>query len=190
MSNKIYLFLAILISAGLAGCSDDEPDDPIIPNEEELITTLIYELIEDGGTDTVRFEFRDLDGEGGDAPIVSADTLKANTTYTGSVMFLNEQEDPAEDITEEVEEEADEHQVFYSSSANGVSIVYSAGDVDGNGNPIGLMTDFITTDSTDGMLKITLRHEPDKMANGVSDGDITNAGGQTDIEVDFNVHIR
>ena len=35
-----------------------------------------------------------------------------------------------------------------------------------------------------------LRHEPDKSAAGVSSGDITNAGGETDIEVSFNVIIE
>ena len=34
-----------------------------------------------------------------------------------------------------------------------------------------------------GQFTVTLRHEPDKSAQGVSAGDITNAGGETDIEV-------
>jgi len=37
---------------------------------------------------------------------------------------------------------------------------------------------------------VTLRHQPDKGAIGVSDGDITNAGGETDIEVLFDVIIE
>jgi hypothetical protein len=37
---------------------------------------------------------------------------------------------------------------------------------------------------------VTLRHEPDKGAAGVSGGDITNAGGDTDIEVTFPVVIE
>ncbi|HBK71516.1 MAG TPA: type 1 periplasmic binding fold superfamily protein, partial [Flavobacteriaceae bacterium] len=35
-----------------------------------------------------------------------------------------------------------------------------------------------------------LRHEPNKSASGVSDGDITNAGGETDIEVIFNITVQ
>ena len=34
-------------------------------------------------------------------------------------------------------------------------------------------------------MTVILRHEPDKAGAGVSDGDITNAGGETDIEVTF-----
>ena len=40
-----------------------------------------------------------------------------------------------------------------------------------------------------GTITVILRHEPDKDASGVSNGDITNAGGETDIEVVFNVEV-
>jgi len=40
------------------------------------------------------------------------------------------------------------------------------------------------------VVTITLRHEPAKDATGVSDGDITNAGGETDISVNFPVEIQ
>ena len=56
-------------------------------------------------------------------------SLQANQQYQVSVSFLDES-DPAdtEDITEEVKEEADEHQVFYEFS--GVSISYTSGQGD------------------------------------------------------------
>ena len=41
-----------------------------------------------------------------------------------------------------------------------------------------------------GTLKVTLRHEPNKSAAGVVGGDITNAGGETDIEVEFPIVIE
>ena len=41
-----------------------------------------------------------------------------------------------------------------------------------------------------GTITVTLRHEPNKDAAGVSSGDIANAGGETDIEVTFNVEIQ
>ena len=37
---------------------------------------------------------------------------------------------------------------------------------------------------------MTLRHEPAKDASGVAAGDITNAGGETDIEVTFDVTVE
>ena len=41
-----------------------------------------------------------------------------------------------------------------------------------------------------GNLTITLRHEPSKNAVGVSDGDITNAGGETDVQAVFPIVIQ
>ena len=39
-------------------------------------------------------------------------------------------------------------------------------------------------------MTVILRHEPNKAGAGVSDGDITNAGGETDIEVTFPFHLH
>ena len=162
--------------------------DPIIPNEEEVITTLIYTLTPMGGGQEVIFSFSDLDGEGGSAPVISAGTLITSTTYTGSLDLLNEQEVPAGIITEEIEEEAEDHQFFFTSSTSNINVVYS--DQDSNGNPIGLSTSLTTTTVGSGTLTITLRHEADKSASGVSDGVIANAGGETDIEVSFPIDVQ
>jgi hypothetical protein len=169
-----------------ASCEKDSPD---IPNEEELITTLTYTLTPAGGGAPIVFSFQDLDGDGGNTPIITTGTLAANTTYTGVLELLNEAESPAESISEEVEEEAEEHQFFFAaSSALNATVAY--GDVDGNGKPLGLQTTVVTGDVSTGTLTITLRHEPDKSAAGVSGGDLTNAGGETDIEVTFDVTVQ
>ena len=47
-----------------------------------------------------------------------------------------------------------------------------------------------TGDAASGNITIILRHEPVKDAEGVSDGDITNAGGETDISVTFPVVVQ
>jgi len=62
--------------------------------------------------------------------------------------------------------------------------------MDNNGNPIGISTRLSTGAVSNGKLKITLRHEPNKSAQGVKDGLITNAGGETDIEVEFPVNVN
>ena len=163
-------------------------DDPIIENEEELITTLIYTLTPEAGGDTIVLSFQDLDGDGGDTATITGGTLEANTIYNGSLVLLNELESPAEDITVEVQEEAEEHQFFFEITISGLSITYD--DLDDNGNPIGLLSKITTTGSGSGTIKVTLRHEPNKNAAGVSTGDITSAGGETDIEVTFNVVVQ
>jgi hypothetical protein len=181
--------LAGLLGVAVISTSCKKDEDPVIPNEEELITTLNYTLISQNPADTVVLRFQDLDGEGGNDPIIIGGTLLANTVYSGSIELLNEQENPAEDITEEVEMEAEEHQFFFQVT-NGLDAVVTYGDTDADGNPIGLASVINSNTVSSGKLTIILRHEPDKNAAGVSDGDITNAGGETDIEVEFDVDIQ
>jgi hypothetical protein len=102
--------------------------------------------------------------------------------------MLNETVTPPENITEEVEEEGEEHQFFFQVSTAELDITYD--DQDANGLPIGIDTNAITAGAGTGSLIITLRHEPNKTADGVSDGQIANAGGETDIEVTFEVVIE
>ena len=72
-----------------------------------------------------------------------------------------------------------------------VEVVITDADFDGDSNPIGLEFT-VTTSATlgTGTLTITLRHEPSKSATGVSDGDITNAGGETDIQDVFSISVE
>jgi len=69
-----------------------------------------------------------------------------------------------------------------------LSVAYD--DKDANGNPVGLSSILTTGDAASGSITITLRHEPAKSASGVSNGDITNAGGETDIEVIFPINVQ
>lgn len=112
----------------------------------------------------------------------------ANNTYTGTITVLNELESPADNITEEIIEEAEDHQFFFQG--DNAQAIISYDDSDNNGNPIGVITNVQTNASSHGMLTITLRHEPNKNADGVANGDITNAGGETDIEVMFHFHVK
>ncbi len=185
MKISKFVFFAAAIMLLFSSCEED-PAEPI--NEEELITTLVVTLTpQSGGADKI-LRFEDLDGDGGNAPIITADTLADSTVYDLFVSLLNEAESPSENITEEVKEEDDEHQLFFDIS--GVTATYAYGDADENSAPLGLQGVFTTSAAGSGTLKVTLRHEPNKTAVGVSGGDITNAGGETDIEVTFNVNVQ
>jgi hypothetical protein len=162
-------------------------DDPIIPNEEEVITTLRYSLMPQGGGIPLVFSFQDLDGGGGNAAIVTGGNLMKNQIYNGTIDLLNEQGALPESITEEIRNEAEDHQFFFLSNVSSLSVSYD--DSDANGNPLGIKSVLQTGDSGSGILTIVLRHLPDKMASGVSDGDITNAGGETDLSVTFDVNV-
>ena len=182
-------YMLLLLASAFLILFNSCDDDVVIPNEEELITTLIMTFSPDGGGSDVEFRFTDLDGDGGDPPVINNGILDTNTTYNVALRLLNESENPAEEVTDEIEEEDEEHQFFFETGGGlGLKIVYS--DQDSNGDPIGLASAITTVGAEAGTLKVTLRHEPDKAAPGVSDGDITNAGGETDIEVTFNVTVQ
>lgn len=181
------LIYALLVACTLFVIPSCSPDDEL-PEEEEVITEVIWTLTPQGGGDVVTLTFLDADGDGGNDPVVTGGTLTANTTYDGSITLANTIESPAEDITAEVAEEDKEHQFFFSTTVAGLTIAYA--DADGDSNPVGLENTVTTTDAGQGTLGLVLRHEPDKNASGVSDGDITNAGGETDIEVTFDVEVQ
>ena len=184
----LYFFLAISVIS-FSACNDDDAGPE---NDEEVITTLIYTLTPDDGTDPVVYSFQDVDGDGGNMPIVVGfmNRLKTGVTYTGTIELLNESETPVEDITAEIREEDEEHQFFFSFDGGAPNISLDYADQDANGDPVGLATTLTAIGASSGALMITLRHQPNKGAAGVAQGDIANAGGETDIEVNFFVTVE
>ncbi|WP_396140119.1 type 1 periplasmic binding fold superfamily protein [Flavobacterium sp.] len=182
--TKITLFLAALVS--LTACSDDD-NPPVV--EEEVITTVIVTLTAAGQQDVI-LTYTDLDGEDGpeEPDTVVTGNFVSNTTYNGSIEILNETEDPVEDITEEIAQKDLEHQFFYQVPNSLGSFSYV--DFDSNGKPLGLEFDYLTGNAGTGSLTITLRHLLNKNADGVSAGNIANAGGSTDIEVTFPITVN
>jgi hypothetical protein len=182
---KITKLLAILFISALTftACEDDhDDDDHNHGSEEELITTVNYTLT--NGDDVVTLSFSDPDGEGGnDGEYSISGPLTANTTYTGEVELLNESESPAEDVTEEVKAEDDEHEFFYANTA-GLTIEKT--DTDGNGNPLGIETRINSGDAGSGTITVVLIHEPTKP----NDNTLASAGGSTDVDVTFTVTVQ
>ena len=172
-----------LLSIAMIGCSDDDTAPEVI-NDEEVITTVIFTLTPESG-DQVVLTTVDLDGDGPDEPVTTVvGNFAENTQYQGAVRFLNETETPAEEITEEVLEEADEHQVFYTTT-DGLNIETQYEDEDSQGNPLGLQITLPTGAASQGSLPVTLRHEPVKPNDGLD-----SAGGETDIATSFDVTIE
>lgn len=185
--------LVLILLSGtmvVSGCKK-EKDDPAAPappvNEEEVITTVRLTFQSMNNVEQKQFTYVDLDGDGGGAPVVEADTLSADSIYAVTIQVLNESEDPAEDITAEILAEDEAHQFFFQPNGANLNVAYA--DADANGAPVGVATMWTVGAVSNGTITVTLRHEPDKGAPGVAGGDITNAGGDTDIEVTFPVII-
>ncbi len=180
MKTLKFIIPTVLFSLLFIGCNGDD-DTPEVVNEEEVITTVLVNLVGEGSA--VRLESRDIDGDGPGVPeITISGNFISGLSYVGSVQFLNETETPAEDITEEVEEEAEEHQVFYLLGG-GLQGNINYGNSDGNGNPLGTQFTFTPGTQTTGTFTVVLRHEPKKP----NDGTLADAGGETDVSVTFTL---
>ena len=161
-------------------CTSDDDANPEPENEEEVITTVVVELV-DVDNAFSEFRYQIIDNE----VTVEEITLQQGKTYTASVQFFNETETPTEDITEEIEAEAEEHLICYEFTA---AIDYEITDEDDNGKEIGINSIWVTDNSNStGELVITLKHQPDIKAS--NDGTNCNLG-ETDVEATFPVTIE
>lgn len=176
-----FAALSVLSAFFFAACNVSDPEEH---NEEELITTvlIVYTDTATGLSDTAAF--RDADGPGGAAP-TDHDTLvlRPDRTYRASLLLLDESHDgETGDITAEVREEGDDHQVFYVVSDAALTVAYD--DEDGNGLPLGLETLQTTGAASTGDLTVILKHQP-----GIKNASSTVETGDTDVEITFVTRI-
>lgn len=183
MNNKIFLFSAIfMVTITFVGCKKD----PVVDlNEYELITTLRITLTEKiSGAQSV-FEFQDLDGEGGQAPS-RFDTIVLNkgSEYACNLELLNESADPIDNITAEILEEGEDHEIFLSATNSLVTFSNLSKDI--NNLPLGLSSTWATSGiNGNGTLTITLKHKPGIKASG----DLVTKG-DTDVSIDFTLVVQ
>ena len=200
---KNLQLLAILFSViTIIGCSTDDDVAPEEENEVEVFTdvTLIFTNTTDN-SDVVRASAQDPDGTGiQELQILDAITLAADTEYTLTYEILNAL-DPSdvENIGDEILEEDNEHQFFFSFTENVFSDPTGNGNIDAtadpinyndadeNGNPVGLSSAWTTagTASSEGSFTVRLQHQPDvkTATSGSNDGD-------TDFELTFALTIQ
>ena len=200
---KNLQLLAILFSViTIIGCSTDDDVAPEEENEVEVFTdvTLIFTNTTDN-SDVVRASAQDPDGTGiQELQILDAITLAADTEYTLTYEILNAL-DPSdvENIGDEILEEDNEHQFFFSFTENVFSDPTGNGNIDAtadpinyndadeNGNPVGLSSAWTTggTASSEASFTVRLQHQPDvkTATSGSNDGD-------TDFELTFALTIQ
>ena len=199
ISKTKYLWiLTLALGITLVSCEDDDTDEtPPTQNDPELITDLILNFTDPDTGDSFEYRFSDSDGPGGDPPSIDDIILSQPVGYQVSITVQDASDpDDIEDITEEIEEEANEHQFFLlveNGAGDVLDIDYDPTDVDLNGDPVGLHSFWVTSGETTGneSVRIVLRHEPDKTVPGAAQGELSEeVGGETDIEVEFNLTIE
>lgn len=196
----------IPLSLALGACKDvKDPDDV---NVNEAITTVGLTFTPQGGGAAIEAAWSDPENDGN--PVIDDIVLSDGTDYDVAVTFLNELADPVEDISLEVGEENDVHQVFFLGSAvegpstgtNADAVVTHAySDTDDNGNPLGLDNAFATIGAGTGTLEVLLRHMPDEeggsgtlkvagLAEVVATDGTAALPGDTDADVSFSLTVE
>lgn len=167
-----FLFLCGILAWS---CSDDDPE-PI--NPEETITRVTLSFTAGAVVDTYEYNVGDT---------VPEIFMEQGTTYEVSIIFEDASDpDDIENVTEEVETEADVHYVFYQVTDASIMLENAADDVkDTDEIPIGLHTEWSTTGVENGTVTVYLIHEPTSKTGTVRD----DFGGEDDVQVTFNVNI-
>ena len=198
--------LLTLVTTLSVGCTPGGVDTPSPEdNPQEVITTVELTFTPSGGGDSVVARFADPENDGD--PIVDPIALADGGNYTLAIRFLNELASPTEDVTEEVLDEADEHQVFIygdvvdgpASTVPNAILTQAYADEDDNGFPIGLNHDLVANAAGTGSLSVLLRHLPPENDTPVKTADLAEdfaangeAGipGDTDVNVTFDVEVQ
>lgn len=204
MTKYPHTLAVLLVALAASACTDTENPQEINPNE--VITTVVLSFTPQAGGDLLEFRWADPENDG--SPEIDDIVLMDSDDYDVTVSFLNELEDPAEDITEEVEAETDEHQVFFTGTAvagpatadnPGAVVTHAYADTDENGFVVGLHNVVVTDATGTGTFTVTLRHLPPEnniavktasLAEDVAASGFDAIPGDTDAQVSFELIVQ
>lgn len=191
--KKLTLALAtttLIFSA----CKEDniEPTKPKDSNAQELITTVILNGYNANNPLANQFsvKWEDIDGDGGNNPTIDTLTLDSGITYRVQILMLDKTKTPIDTISNEVVKEANEHQMFYTFSANlNDKLNIARLDTDNNNPPLPLGLDIRITPSNVlpfgvpliGSLNIKLSHY---------DGVPKTTSPSTESDIDINLPVK
>lgn len=184
------LALVLFVSA----CDSTEPDDDDGAGEQELITRVVLTMTPLGSGEAVTLTVSDEDGDGEGLTFDPAElTLQAGTAYDGTIELFDDGN--GEDITEEVQEEADEHLFRYTPGGDledrlTVTLTDTEADYAGDGRvgvPVGLAFQVAVSDgeAATGTLNATLFHFDEGAVK--EDGD--SVSPERDIDIDVPVAV-
>lgn len=202
--TKVLALTFLMLSFSLfEGCKKDDPKPEDVP---ELITKATLTFTPNGGGTAVVVTATDPDGEGvQDISVDGPINLAANKTYVLTLSLINSlaaTTAPEYNVTDEVEEEGDEHMFFFSwtndafsnPAGNGnvdnrndaINYTGGANSKDANNRPLGLSTTWTSAVSAaSGSFRVLLKHQP----NLKSDSSDSNTG-ETDLDLTFTLNVQ
>ncbi|MBJ6117770.1 hypothetical protein JAO76_06190 [Pontibacter sp. BT310] len=179
MKKLLRPYLAVLLMGSLittTSCGGDDDPAPVV--DRETITTAKLTLEPQGKVGTaVTASYEDLDGPGGNAPVIPQMTLKAGVTYNATLTILNK----TTSLNSEIIAEANDHQVYYTSTPTSLMTV-TVTDKDSQNRPLGLTSTILTGNAGTGTLKVVLKHQPGTKGSATA--------GETDVDATFNVVVQ
>ncbi|WP_422859809.1 GTP cyclohydrolase [Flagellimonas sp. S174] len=204
--KNVRLLAILFLSVMVVSCSDDD-DAPEEEEELEVITSVTLQFTNNADPmDVITATAIDPDGEGiTPLQVQGGIALAADTQYTLTFVILNALDpDDVEDIGEEILDEDDEHQFFFSftdgafDSPTGTGNIAPAtgainyNDTDDNGNPVGLSTNWTTaaTGTTMGTFTARLQHQPPVNDTAVKTATSTSEDGDADFNLTFDLTIQ
>jgi hypothetical protein len=204
MKSQLKIFALIALLGGvvsLSGC-DEDPEPENVPEEiTRVILTFTPTDLE--AAPIVTAIANDPDGDGPIDIVIQPIALKADNTYMLTIQMFNGLLEPTNDdydITAEIIEEAEEHQLFFSWSTGvfidptGTGNIGATGSVnyeddDDNELPIGLATSWKTVASPSSgskTFRVVLAHQPD----GIKSATSTSSDGEDEVDITFPISIN
>ena len=167
------LFLAFIF---IISCSKDDPD---AVNEQEFISNVLMTIESaDGTSQTVDWDLSEMNSQ--------TINLKVNTDHNVGIRFINSS-DPTdvEEITLEIIDEADEHQVFFEFADVSVNVTSASNDTKDGSRGVLLNSVWNARSTGTGLVRVYLIHQPTNFNATTREG----MGGFNDVAIDIPVSI-
>ena len=174
--KKASLLYLPLLTILIYSCSKDDPDGI---NEQEFISNVVISVTSpDGSLQTIDWDLSETNME--------TINLKANSNYSVGLSFEN-RSDPTdiEDVTLEIIDEADEHQVFFEFADISVDVTSANNDTKVGSRGVLLKSVWNASSTGSGIVRVYLIHQPTNF-------NATNRevfGGFNDVSIDIPVTI-
>ncbi len=174
--TKIIIPISLALLT-MAGCKKDSS------TEQENITRVEVHLTGSGGFDQ---EFEWSDPDGGSTSNATAETIvipaTAGATIHCHVHVYDDTKTPAQDLTEDIEAESNDHLFVYDITGANIGVAYD--DTDANGQNFGIETLWTKGAASTGTLRIRLYHQPTDKSN------LSTPGGEVDFDINMPVTVE
>jgi len=174
--KKKQLFYLPLLAIFIYSCSKDDPDGI---NEQEYISNVIVNVTStDGVLQTIDW---DLNGTN-----METINLKTDSNYSVELSFEN-RSDPTdiEDVTLDIIDGADEHQVFYEFADISVDVSSANNDTKVGSRGVLLKSVWNASSTGSGIVRVYLIHQPTNFNASNREG----FGGFNDVAIDIPISI-